>query len=713
MGISTVLSGEISSTETSGCRYPSLLVILHERVLGEGWSARVQNAAEGSKKQWPCNNCAGSRAHLCRYDHTVKRVTSTAHRSTRSTGELSPPNHTILITMAVEFSEQTDSEILESLGYVAGNTSPLAREVWGVSPSDSPSSGVGKIPNDPRRSQVSVLEVFPDRHVVDFLIQYFLQEVNWIYEMIYPPTFMERYTSWWLQPAYQESDDIQFGILILRLCACSIQLLPHPNYPHEGTFQCSLRELETRCKSSANILDTFRPRNMSLTRIQHMFYHAAFLANESNLRENWIILSDIVKEAHMLELHLENPKVKVTEFEMEMRKRIFGTIHMWDKLMLGLQGHWPLIPESYCDIGLPRDVLPASPSVPGAPTPFTDRIIHMRLAKALSFTNKSEEEQSRSPNLASIPAIVEMIETEIISSLPPVYSLSDYDEQFDTILPSIPLKREQLRVTITGSLAMTHRTFTGMLHDPNFTDLSSTKEQKAAFKLQKKLIEYSIDTLRSVIRLADMLPGGCKKIFLISLVPLETSVVLGLCLRVIRRNRRAYVSLSRQGLAAYTENSELENSVNTAFLEGLTFLGDLAQYSPIAAKGLQIVKSLHQKLQKDSTIDVAEHGLYPQASTRLQQEQQQSTQQAATWEQVSDAEIMTGSAIASEQVGNMLTGAPISTSSEMGMELYGWSQITTPPHPPPDLHQYAQATSAPNLWYYDDTLVERYATSTL
>lgn len=40
-------------------------------------------------RNWPCNNCAGSRAHLCRYDHTVKRCTPSA---SKGPGELSPPS---------------------------------------------------------------------------------------------------------------------------------------------------------------------------------------------------------------------------------------------------------------------------------------------------------------------------------------------------------------------------------------------------------------------------------------------------------------------------------------------------------------------------------------------------------------------------------------------------------------------------------------------
>ncbi|EEH09309.1 predicted protein [Histoplasma capsulatum G186AR] len=450
-----------------------------------------------------------------------------------------------------------------------------------------------------------------------------------------------------------------------------------------------------------------------------MFFNASFLTNESNLRESWIVLADVVKEAHILELHLEHPRVKVSEFEMEMRKRIFGTIYMWDKLMSILQGHWSLIPDVYCHVKLPRDALPATPTVPGAPTPFTNRIIQMRLTKMLNSRKTTEEQQPRVPGPAAVSAIAESIETEIISTLPQAYSLSDFDKQFDTILPSIPLKREELHIIIIGAFATAHRSFTGLLHEPNFTNLPSIKEQKAAFRLQRKLIEYTMNTIRSAMRFADMLLGGCKKYFLVNLIALEASVVLGLCVRGLRRNRRAYVRLSRQGLPTFTENSDLEGSTHTAFLEGLNFLNGMAHHSPIAAKGSQIVRSLHQKLQRDATVD---DDLYSNTPTPIQQQQPQQPQrrahQATSWVPSASAGMMTAAAIASEQLGNILAGPPVTSSScgpEMVMDPFAWSQISTHPLPPPaDMHHFAHTVQSASLqWYYDDVLVDRYATSTL
>ncbi|EDN02437.1 hypothetical protein I7I51_07442 [Histoplasma capsulatum] len=78
-----------------------------------------------------------------------------------------------------------------------------------------------------------------------------------------------------------------------------------------------------------------------------------------------------------------------------------------------------------------------------------------------------------------------------------------------------------------------------------------------------------------------MLLGGCKKYFLLSLVTLEASVVLGLCVSGLRRNMRAYIHFSRQGVQTFTENSELESPTYVAFLKGLNFLQKMERLSKI------------------------------------------------------------------------------------------------------------------------------------
>lgn len=69
-------------------------------------------------------------------------------------------------------------------------------------------------------------EKLPSRIIIDKLVQIFFQEVNWMYEAIYPSTFLSRYQKWWKDNQSAEIEDIIFATLVLRLCAYTTQFLP-------------------------------------------------------------------------------------------------------------------------------------------------------------------------------------------------------------------------------------------------------------------------------------------------------------------------------------------------------------------------------------------------------------------------------------------------------------------------------------------------------
>ena len=74
----------------------------------------------------------------------------------------------------------------------------------------------------------SLLHKMPPRPVIDVLIQHFFSEASWIYEMIRPTTFTERYNDWWTRTC-QPAGDVEFAALLLR---CSVCVPTPPNFFH-------------------------------------------------------------------------------------------------------------------------------------------------------------------------------------------------------------------------------------------------------------------------------------------------------------------------------------------------------------------------------------------------------------------------------------------------------------------------------------------------
>lgn len=183
---------------------------------------------------------------------------------------------------------------------------------------------------DTRRTRLEVLKLFPTRQVVDFLIQKFLAEVNWLFEEVYTPTFLERYDSWWGQDNYQADDDIQFGVLILRLCVNSLQFLPADGHASK-VLDIPLDVLERLCNSSACKLDGYHPRKPSLLRVQQLLFYIATLTNDGNTKESYHTLAEAAKEARDIDLLLEDKWTSLNEFDKESRRKTFWNLYAWDR----------------------------------------------------------------------------------------------------------------------------------------------------------------------------------------------------------------------------------------------------------------------------------------------------------------------------------------------------------------------------------------------
>ena len=181
-----------------------------------------------------------------------------------------------------------------------------------------------------------LLKKMPSRPVTDVLIQHFFSEANWIYEMVYPTTFTQRYNEWWAGPC-RSVEDIQFAALLLRLCSYTAQFLPSQNYTADTILGNSLSALREQCNATAislTCVPLMKEGLPSITSIHEHFFHACHLKNEGKMKESWNVLGKAIYEAHELGLHLETRKPNgrlVSEYDAEIGKRTYWNLWLWDK----------------------------------------------------------------------------------------------------------------------------------------------------------------------------------------------------------------------------------------------------------------------------------------------------------------------------------------------------------------------------------------------
>lgn len=191
--------------------------------------------------------------------------------------------------------------------------------------------------------------MLPPRSVLDCLLQNFFKEANWIYEMIHPTTFLIRYESWWNKVADVCVADVEFGVLVLRICAYSAQFLPSRAYTADTICGTPLSKVRDDCQKLAmelsNICEPIGPR--SLTSVQQLFFAACYAKNEGRMKEAWFLLGRAIRLAQDLGLHLEPPGVfgeQIDDLEKEMRRRTFWNLYIWDRYAFPFESRLDEIP---------------------------------------------------------------------------------------------------------------------------------------------------------------------------------------------------------------------------------------------------------------------------------------------------------------------------------------------------------------------------------
>ena len=193
------------------------------------------------------------------------------------------------------------------------------------------------LPEHTRQEIREKLRVLPKRSIIDYLVQNFFKEVNWIYEMIHPPTFLSQYRSWWqIQPELGFAE-LEYTVLLLRICAYSAQFLPSRTYTADTIAGVPLGSIRQHCQRVADDIATLCDSlsdSKSLASVQYLFFAACFSKNEGRMKEAWFKLGTAIRLAQDLSLHLESAtpsNANLDALEKEMRSRTFWNLYIWDR----------------------------------------------------------------------------------------------------------------------------------------------------------------------------------------------------------------------------------------------------------------------------------------------------------------------------------------------------------------------------------------------
>ena len=130
--------------------------------------------------------------------------------------------------------------------------------------------------------------------------------------------------------------DIEFAVLLLRICSYASQFLPSPSYTVDRIRGMILADIRTACDDAANDLAVICARidsRGSLLRVQHIAFAGLSSMCEGRTNAFWEALSCAIRVAQRVGIRSDAVTWVhgMDELEKEMRRRTFCNLYIWDR----------------------------------------------------------------------------------------------------------------------------------------------------------------------------------------------------------------------------------------------------------------------------------------------------------------------------------------------------------------------------------------------
>ncbi|KAM0561354.1 hypothetical protein ACHAPJ_003233 [Fusarium lateritium] len=384
--------------------------------------AECHRRKQKCNREWPCNHCQKRKvADKCRF---IQTNTASSPSDGLTPGSDKKRSRSREDDGEPEASEpEEDDEVgLEAMGYAAGplfeslslgskkEKKPVGELTW-VHPSTCPQlkHAIGSLPSRPQ---------------MDALVQSFFNNVNYHYYIIYPPTFLQEYQAWWDRRSHNQTLSLQWTILLVMVCACATQHLDVEMKPIvEVELSEPAEKLTVEYHQAATELARVIPLgHCHLLNIQWMLHSIYWYKAEARFVEAWHVISACVREAHELGLHRVAIAEGLSEFDREMRRRVWCILDCWDWQFASGLGRPTIIDHSDINVEPPSLTLEDF-----SPSP----LLHMKLQSEL--VTQLAQRWGAPKNITSTSEVQEykgMLE-EWIRAFPAVYDVDHPDTSKD------------------------------------------------------------------------------------------------------------------------------------------------------------------------------------------------------------------------------------------------------------------------------------------
>ncbi|GAB0135631.1 hypothetical protein EsDP_00003962 [Epichloe bromicola] len=393
----------------------------HDAAYNRSACTECQRRKQKCNREWPCDRCQRRKiADECRYNYSKPALDEPAHDLTE---KLKRSHDDYASRGTAEGKGEEDA-----LGFDALATRLYATLGIDHGVTEQPAPKQDYVDADSSLQMQRVLKLLPQRQSMDILMQNFLSDINYHYYIIYPPVFLQDYHIWWERRLKNRPLSLQYTCLLAIICACALQ---HVEPASEKAFERELGDtldvvsdqLHAAMRELASVIPVGHYHFFNVQRLLHSCY---WYKAEAKFLEAWHVLSAAILEARELGYHKEPHPGSVTDFDLEMRRRLWCILDTWDWQISSGLSRPKIIDRTDCDAELPKLTLEGH---------IVSPLLHMKMQSRL--TRQLASRFSAPKNIIAPAEVQEykVIIEEWVDQFPPEYSFENPDTSKDHKCP--------------------------------------------------------------------------------------------------------------------------------------------------------------------------------------------------------------------------------------------------------------------------------------
>ncbi|KAK2593067.1 hypothetical protein QQS21_009233 [Conoideocrella luteorostrata] len=383
-----------------------------------------QRRKQKCNREWPCDRCQRRKiADECRYNYSNPTLEAPAHDLTEKLKRTHDDYANRGVPEGEDGGEDEEGSGFDALAIRLYDTLGVDH---GVPEQPAPRQDYASADSSVQMQRV--LKLLPQRQSMDTLMQSFLTDVNYHYYIIYPPMFLQDYHIWWDRLSQKRPLSLQYTCLLAIVCASALQHVePASEKKFEGELGDSVDVVADKLHAAMRELASVMPiGHYHYLNVQRLLHSCYWYKAEAKFLEAWHVLGAAIFEGRELGYHKEPAPGSVTDFDLEMRRRLWCILDTWDWQISSGLSRPKLIDRADCNTKLPKLTLEGHSVSP---------LLHMKMQSRL--TRQLASRFSAPKNIIAPSEVQEykVIIEDWVDQFPPEYSFDNPDTSQDDKCP--------------------------------------------------------------------------------------------------------------------------------------------------------------------------------------------------------------------------------------------------------------------------------------